>query len=669
MCSDGSLHLLSANPCPLMTFPAIREKLGALRECKQGQYKLALTKLRELGSTLSDGAGLPPIALGRAQFIWESIQNTIKDSSGCDEANILASVILEITNLKNALQVEAVFFGGVYGTIEKHFYLHFDPSLSELIASIPEIFECIQTQDLAHTGLYKINLEHLEAYFDEAGVASACQLFDNLMLKSIASYQLSEDKKSITIPVGGLPSKSELQPYLRSSDLLSRRLAEILFIFITEEEIVCSSQTNYALANAIMGFIEQPCITQYTRKRALLPYLSSLIEANLELKGRYRNSISMLTSSEFIRKIYSTSPFLWLDDSADTFELIRNIECYIRKTIPIRSLTKVDEVIFSEGADENILSFGDHLRTFKRGKNRFIFPLSKQHPFCTSKEEFYSLAFSHCPIQHSTSDEPELSAVAVTSAAKKKPKEAKPHVKKPTKEPKSAIVQEATHEPVLYSGSGCKAYDAEEVDLSKIASRQLLAQIGVHCSGKRSSKASPIDESIIATREFLSDVGYEKRVSDFWKSEELGLSHRDDLVSSDLGYAEKVEQFVKTHDFPKGLLLFACNPLYSTSSVWGNPGRLKHNNFASVVYIDGIKHKLTVTLNRIGKIYHLYAAPITKWRNYFEQRAVELEADDLAPAQAPEPLNASDSRSYSLDASANATFVYKGRTITIIKLA
>lgn len=664
----------SSSSYTLATSHLIEDRLMDLRSCKKDEFGKTLSKVQSLIGVLLAAEGLSGLTAETSKFIGMKFKTVIESNISLTAKEQLSHIFFQAANLKNALQMEAVIFGGLYPTINRYHRLLSEPKLEGLVTQIPKIFKCINLNSI-FSGIFEIEIEPLAEYFNSQGYSNAWSLFDHLMFRFAASGALSDDGLKILIPVQCLPPKEFIEVCLESADPRCRVLAQIFAIFFVESESLDETNTPFPLNLRFLELLDHDNLHGYLEKQPLIPFLARAISLQESMKASGLESKDIIIHPDFIFDLHRICGKSWLEQSAETFDLVRKIDLYVRKIFDKSELVIIDHRIETEGCDPMLIIWSNLVRSLN-AEPKFLIPIDAAHPFCTTKEDYLLLPFFKSFQAHMKhfKDEAELMEKAELKALKASVKKKK----KPALKPAATGGAGTASTCAAMAGASASAeavYTEEEIDykaLETILPEKFLASLRHPKSAASSAPASahssdPIAVSIEATRHFLKDARFEKRVSDWWVSKEMGLSHRAlDSTASD--YLAQKAQLELTHDLPKELLLFACNPLYSTPGVYGDPGMMRYNHFTSCIFIDEKKYKLTVAFNRVKSCYHFSAKEILSFETYLNLKAPgEFPTLAEALSGASEEVVMADS-AFSIDGLGNAIFPHKSHVIKIIKM-
>jgi hypothetical protein len=645
----------------------LEDKLLELRSCRSLEYAKALKKVEALIETMQRPLGFSTILTGRIQFIASALQVGILSSKELGIESELASVLTTMANMKNALQIEAVFFGTLQPNLTRYYHLYSNPLLKKFLSEFPKIFNCIDFSCVTD-GFFKIAVDPLADYFDSLEILETDRLYDRLMLGFFHSGSMSEDGKFITIPTALIPSQKIIKMCLDSSDKRTQAMGQIFTIFQIEHEAIFESSSPFPICADLFGILGKGSFDAYLEKKPLTPFFCELMTAQKELLAKGFSNKEIFITPNFIHRLHKLPIENWQQESADTFTFIRKIELYVKKIFPVGFLDGLNAMIKTKGCDQKIVLWGDHIRTLSYKGKTVEFPIYTGHPFCESVEEFNLL-----PV-FQTIHNSRLKTVEEPKAAKEKPKRGKTKPQ-PVAEASACSSEKKPKEPPVpdFLVESCEPED----DLETIVSAEFLSKIKTSPKIESSSPTFILSrfeklilDSIEETKGFLADVKFEKRVSDWWISDEEGFSHRS-IDAESVDYEKTKAHYAITHDFPPEILIFACNRLYSFGSVFNDPGSLEFNHFTSCIMINDKKYKLSVAFNRFKSCYHLYAEKIDKWKNYLNLKDAAGEFPSLGALERAPILDIKkiiDDANFNIDSSGNAIFEYKGRTIKVIRL-
>jgi hypothetical protein len=149
----------------IQTSRVIQDGLQELSRVKKGDFPKALAIIAGLGEQFRSIGELSPISRGRVSFIGDFFLKGLLENKPLPGNNQIQCLIIDLVNLKNALQLEAMFFGLLYPQILTHSRLNRSPLLIELRAALPGILDGI-TLDRQDPPCFVIDADPIKRFFD-----------------------------------------------------------------------------------------------------------------------------------------------------------------------------------------------------------------------------------------------------------------------------------------------------------------------------------------------------------------------------------------------------------------------------------------------------------------------------------------------------------------------
>lgn len=572
--TSSSLALLSAQALDL---------LAPLYHIPRGQIAKALSALSELGSKYQEYTSPYKTLDTRIHFIGSYLTTSVEKNSKYGTHLGMQAVILELCNLKNALQVEAIFFGTIYPSLKYYSTLIGEPKIKTLLETLPEIFQNIsfEGEELPH---FKINIQPFMDYVKKKDISALSTTFDILMFKMLSLYTIEDG--SLIIPRGALPPKGLLEYLMEhAADEESQLFSQILYACYLDEELFKHTLTLRPLSVKIISMIAGGHYYHYSQKGDLVPFLDKLLKAIQKLVNEGKNPEHVLVEQALFEDLAPDELGLWLESAATSYELVRKIELGARKLFAMGELAAVTEVALLKACDPQILDWAEAINAnpvhLSHAKKKY--PLSKQMPFAGTKEEFSLLP--HYKYLSACFEFPHPPKVPSKIKIKKKPQAA------------------------VLSGGSCAVESC--VDTPPPSPVRSL-----------SPEAKTIDDAFRATQEFLEGITVSQRVS-LWEhlpEEALKLYRFDESKA-----ALSKEEMILRHQFPKDIALAIFNELYSLPKNFLKDDSRVHRSFHSCLMIDEKKYILEATLDEDNTLYHLYARPLRSTSDYFEWMRIPSE--------------------------------------------
>ncbi|MCX6991177.1 MAG: hypothetical protein NTX49_08985 [Chlamydiae bacterium] len=671
----------------ISTCRVIQEGLGQLGRVRPGNFPSALTIIRQLGTSFAAIDSLTPVSKGRIAFLGNRLLGLL-DGYASREApyEVIAKVIADLANLKNALQMEVANFSWIYHPIQTYSQLSRSPYLRELQEILPEVLHKIRLGDRDH---FVIDAEPIQRYFASVDTHGLTNQFDLLMIILMSDYKFEGSK--ITIPLSKIPRMDLLERYLGIEDIPCKLVIQMLYacglqyslisnhltsndlvqasLFNVLEKIEPSSTAKPIAAGVLAGVPVEYSFNNYLEKKPLIPLFSAILEERDLYMAEGTPTINMMVSEDFISRITPMMGEDWLQESAEAYDLIRRIEISCRKIFPRGLLGDLDELLRTQASDPYLLDriiFMNHELAIWKGRGASLISPDLLHS--GSKEDYKLLAFYQFMKIHAKdtdmdkaeaeakSEKDEVFSVKIPSS-KKDPRKGKKPAKAQRQGGAGSTSLAATS--ALEDDAGAaKAPDPVKMKPPAAEVAHLLHPTG-----------NPfLTEAISKSRASLSRTSLAPRVNVWNISGDRGLAYYGYGLRTE--HVLSPEEMILRHRFPPGILSLLFSDLYSKESTIQRPSGEICRHFESVLYIDGKKYMLEATADSRGTLFHYYARPLTRFADYFQlTRESPSEFPVLkGKAEAPTPLAGVSTEGIRSDPQGNATFEFDGHTYKILLL-
>ncbi|MCX6990005.1 MAG: hypothetical protein NTX49_02905 [Chlamydiae bacterium] len=615
----------------IQTSPVIQRGLADLSstKLKKGEFSKAIAIISRLGEQFRSIGELSPISRGRVSFIGDFIINSLEENRDLSPEKKIKCIIIEAVNLKNALQLEALFFGMIYPRVLIHSRLTSSPLLRELRDALPEILHGI-TAEKKLPLCFIIDAAPVNRLFDRMMTSSISDDFSIFMLLFFSDFKVEGGK--IQIPSELIPSKEQLEPFLESLNPDCKLIAQILYACALENDSIYSFHTSREEIDITLASLEviqspRPRMYQfheYLAKKPLIPLFSSLLEERDHYLSTGIPCVRMLSSGELLSRLSALMGEDWLEESADTYELIRKIELSLRTLFRPGELSSLTEVSLEEGIDRRLYKCLETLKTTSASKVKFQRYPDPMTILQGSKEDFKSLAFYRF-----WEKEQQLTLEAQLRTKKS--------VKSPSGKKAGGKGKPSHKAGVAASGSStsCKvptilAEPEEEPEAYASAAAGSAPEKASRASTHVVQKASP----------FLRGISLAPRVAAWNESPEAGLDYYG--YGSAAGHVLPRAEMILRHRFPQQMLSIIFTDHYSKHSILERTSGELCKQSESVLEIDGKKYMLEATVDSKGVLFHYYARPLTRFADYFHltrespSEFPALEEKEAAPTPLPE---------------------------------
>lgn len=661
---------------------------GALKEftdVKKDVLRKAVDKIANLALVLKTLDGPKEVEAKRYQFLGRYLETSLSHNAGKTDLGKIQAIFIDMCNVKNALQVEALFFGSLLPLFGLYDYISRVPHLRELWETIPVIFSHIQV-DFKRPDAYKVSLEPISAWINSLDIAALPESFDLTLLSLLRSFPI--DDNYLVIPMHELPAKEILEDLITRADPASKLLAQILYALHFENFLLESASTPRCLTQGIAMIFGGGTFNSYLSKADLIPHFSAMIAKVNALEETGLPSSAILSDKEFINYAGRATASSWLHEASDVYELASTIQLHCRKHFNPKEREILDTYLQSEGCDRYAVTWGENISKGPvHGFERHIpYPISKARHFCDSKESFRLLPFYIFYLNNQMEHQRqliqrELTVIKKAAALEKKKSKGKPASPKPKPEVHTKAAGGAgLATPHLASsaasggGGGGSHLDDESSDDEALfamfarSSPKIAKRLSPTSSPKTSPKPSAISASIASAKTKLSEFTILDRVQAWLHSSERGLeAHGFDSGSA--AHVLSREEMIIRHRFPKQILLLVFNPLFSKQMEWVDPRGRTLEHYETFLYIDGSKYMLEATITPARQLYHLYARPIRRMEDFQSLVNVEAEYPVLGEDGGREkhPLTC-DEAGITFDEHASALIVFEGKHYKVPRL-
>ena len=588
-------RLLTSDVLHLEGVSEIKPFLDQLDKVKPKRFDQMIPLIASLGETMQTKPfrSLSPTLKDKVRFIGYELEQAAKKEapamiSGVPVMNAewfkICGILSAITNIKNALQVEAVFFGCFENAIEHHLSLYHDKHIEGLLDLLPDVFGQIRTAVEGEASFVFIRAKPIIDYFDRIEVRHLTDLFDRYLFTILKLSELTATEE-FKISVDLIPTCDQLGEIMKTADESARTILQILYICRNEFDWFDEYQTHRNLLAPIVRLFQAKGDDVYLTKKKLIPIYHRLVEEKMEHKEK--PFFDLFYQPNFLERMKATVTFPWLEEDASAFGLVRKIEKIIEINSDKRTYSHFNQVLKEKGIDEILLKVCVEIdRTCRKNFAELPFPIFEGKPFVFSSEEFLRLKISNYFLDLrrflEAKDAKKIERLKILDAKKKKG---------------------AKKAPVVI----CKDSKIVLPDKTPIK----LVEI---------KKEDEILDSFDRTLRYLDRIYLEKRVDVWTESIEMGLEyyHFDDPA---YGHELSREEMILRHRLPPQMFILAFNDNYSIKKDWLNPRTEKIcKKRECCVLIDGRKYILQATVDDCSILFHYYARPIHRFQDYLQEK-------------------------------------------------
>lgn len=584
------------------------------------KYSPCVAKVRHIAQVLSTFSGPSASLNGRVNYIGQKLLEELATAAAGHELSAIEIILCELFNYKNALQVEAVYYGAISHMLDTYLTISKLPFLRELWHEMPFIFRNI-THDQTMVHCFRINLKPLDDYFAKLDLDSLPDTFDTTMLQIFQMYPIEGDE--LIVPIGSLPPFEILDTYIESQDFHSKLMAQMLLYCKIEEILILDKYTSKFLSKGLLKSLRHQPFDFYIPKKPLVPLLGHFIEKSESLKASGNDAIDMLFDETFLNQDHDLKGADWLEESALVFDLIKKIEFGVRRVFKPGFLAPLDERFVKEACDKKVLSW---IQVFHEMAvfNHFpiSYPISKPAPFAKDKLNFKLLCFSH--FMKSNMELIEEQARVIREKEIKKALKA--HAGKKGKK-EQAIAIHVVEAPVAKCGAGGASSastlgalgiveEDEDFDFSTFVHLKKATKTAKAGASVSKPEPSELEASLHKASTILDTFQFHKRIKVWQRSKEHGLEYYQfghDGVAHELTQ----EEMVLRHRLPKDLLVLSLNPHYGIKKpITLASGEVIDNHYESCLLIDGKKYILETSVNSKNIVFHFYARRVQHIHDY-----------------------------------------------------
>jgi len=688
---------------PLRSINRVVEELSKVSK----KPEVALAKITELATLFSK---LPPdssILNGRACYIGNTLLKELQlpENAAIDQG--LLAVLCESCNFKNALQVEAVFYGPLSTIFDVYLKISQLPYLRELWMEMPAIFRCI-SYGPEYSGAFHINLAPLTDYFSKLDLDGLDPSFASTMAWIFHQFEIRDGE--LIVPFDLLPSASFLEEHMESSDLHSKLLAQLLYVCVIEEHLVYKECSGKLLSAQLFRFLKDQPFDLYLSKKPLVPLLANFLESSQLIVARGLDTSSILFDAELLLKDHRIKEPRWLEESARFFESICHLEQAVRGFFKPSFLKGFDRDVIKVGYDQKVFSWVEQFQTVADTHGLPIpYSINRAHPFVSDRVSFERLPYSNFLRANYEMIELLHEESAKEKASTKSPSKSKEKKTSPTKvfsnSSSSSEVASYACSSLAMSGActkkseglpsfehaacaakgGAGGDDEEGLDFlsafiqssSKAAASLVAASLSPSSPGRKkkaylSAEASTLAASMESAQDKLRILSFHPRVKSWHTSAEAGLDFYGfghEGVSHELSR----EDMILRHRLPKDLLLLALNPHYGIKkSITLKSGDVIDEHYETCLLIDGKKYVLEASINHLGVVFHFYARRVTKVEHYQQmlsisdlQFAMMRDVIKGAKSATEEKEEFASAGSLTFNKEATATCLFDGHTFEV----
>jgi hypothetical protein len=615
--SDSSALHQSHMVHQLEDIPEISSHLSNLSKVKSKRYDQALAIIGELSLTLQKTKfkSLSPSLKDKIVYIGSEIETAWRkepphDLDGVPILNYtwykVCSVLSAITNIKNALQVEAVFFGYFENAISHHLSLHRNRHITGLLDAFPKLVSHIRTAIEGDASYVFIDAEPIFRYFNSLDVSLLTAAFDRYLFTILKLSEFTTTNE-FKIPIDLIPEAEAIEELMKSADESSLMILKILYVCRNEYDWFDAHQTHRNLLKPIVKIFQAKGDDVYLAKKNLIPMYHQLVVEKGKLKDK--KFIDLFYQPEFLESMEPMIATPWLAEDAAAYGLVRKLEKCIELISDKLKFSHFNHFLKEKGADEMLIKICTEIsRSCKHNFSELPFPISEDQPFAMTKEEFLRLKLSNYFIDLKklieSKEEKKLVRIKIKEGKKKKSSS--------TKSSKGPIVI-------------CKD---SKIELKKDAPISYIDE------EEPKDAIETLDESFDRTYRYLDRIFMEKRVDVWTVSAEAGLEyyHFDDPAFC---HELSREEMILRHRLPPQLFILAFNDHYSIKTDWFNPRTEKMcKKRECVLSINGRKYLLQATVDERSILFHYYARPINRFQDYIHETALDRHMHDASTKDA-----------------------------------
>lgn len=648
--------------------PLIVAQLENFSSVRMGNIGLGHKKLTELVDRLRLVDDLDPITNGRIQFIALKIFSEI--SSYSDPTQKILTALCSCANIKNALQVEAVFFGGIAPVILKFSELLKAPYLTELLETLPQIVSKIKynlhQRSESEKGFYKIDTTIFSSYIESIGIDNMPDEFDVLFFNLLLQYEWRDGE--VLIPLNELPKREFLQKIILEKGVYAKLIAQVLYLCLLDDETLNQNLTTRSTGYEVIELLNQGLFTNYFEKKKLIPFFHLLLE-RLELaKAQGISCQEFYLQKDFVEAFSRITSENWLKEAASVYQFVRKIEIGCRKFIDKAYLNRFDCNTEKQACDQHVLGYAQLMQLMKTRWNIAVaYPINKDKPFCHSRDEFEILPHTEYlkGIRFDLSRD-KLKQTEAKSASK--PVAKQPVKKKSSKKdafPLPASMQELVCMPASADG------DLKEQGKVEIAETETETEAtAIPAASQVGGFLEDLRLSLHRSSLFLREITIHQRVDSWRISASDGLQYYRFHTDPSSHHLNE-DEMILSHRFPEIFFTIIFNENYSKEQKIQRENGELHTHYRSVVLINKRKYILEATLDNSNTLYHFYLKPIKKLSHYYEMTRESLaEFPPICQLQTPKsrPLESLDLVDFGLDPDGHILIDYEGNNYKVLYL-
>jgi hypothetical protein len=419
----------------------------------------------------------------------------------------------------------------------------------------------------------------------------------------------------------------------------------------------------------------------------LIPFFHFLLERQALAKSQGISWQVFYLRKEFLEDFTAILSRNWLKEASSVYHFVRKIEIGTRKFVDRPIISRMDSLFMEKGCDFYVLKFSETLSQLRVShKIALPYPISKDKPFCVTREEFEVLAYTE--YQRFIGYEAPGSQKSQTTDVKPNPEKAVVLPKKakkrqarrdafplaalpPEEELVSAAVladsqeghcskEGADHEEGLVAKPKDRSSDAVGGGAAALFpdSEGHLLEEGASFVASSDSFLCKLGRSLEKSASLLQSITIHPRVEAWYFSKEAGLEYYHFHSEPSTHHLSEAEM-VRSHRFPEIFLSLIFNKNYSKEEKILRDNGTIHTHYRSVVIVDERKYILEATISEVGVLYHFYLKPIKKLIHYFE-----MTKDSIAEFPPISSLSASKSKALNTFDSSGVTFHRDGHLLT-----
>lgn len=605
--------------------PYLNSLIDEFYSVSKGNYKTGVEKIRQIAlllSTVTDLLPTSPSLTGRINFLGKEL---LKESTRLEKFNYedqINGLIVELHNYKNALQVEAVFYGCISKVFETYQEWSQEPVLTEFWANLPTIFEHVFFDcESKKYSFFKLDLSLLEKTFSSLELDKLPVSFDQIISTMFCLYEIQDN--CLIIPADAIPSIEILAYWIESPDSYIKLVGQI-FLFCKFDTLLITScmQGKFTTEKILSSFEEKLFIHYLKTKKELIPLFTHLLKYTIDAKDDHKALTNILVNKDFLNEDKRLKGSDWLEEAANVYSLIRKLELGLKKIFPIDSplLKRTNAYLLKSSCDPKIFIFSEFCHSIADCSLKY--PITPDHPFVVDEESFKML-------------NPYYYLIANNKENKGTAKDLKPikiiKEKKKTKSDRSlksaAIVSTSTVSEVAATGgagtggAGTSSFtstplikDDDDLNLSSLLTLFKLKKSTPTIKEEKSCpKVDFLLASIMETQKLLKKISIHKRVAVWWESSDIGLAYYKYGKDDKIHHLTK-DEMILSHQLPQKLLLLLLNPHFGIKkTITLKTGEVISKHYEASISINKERYIIEASINEEkNQLFHYYARRIKR---------------------------------------------------------